>query len=134
MSYLCLPCYRKHDLRLSLNSYNTVPRDDPTVQRFVKTIHLLEDGELNFVPQAHDKEWTARIIRHKVVHAYHIGKKNYIATVSKINTYEIAPDDLQSQSLKQGDFTIGGNDWKEHYEIEVTVYKLASSVTGNVCS
>ena len=135
VSCLCLPCYRKHDLRLSLNSYNAVSHDDPTVERFVKTVHLSEDGELAFVPQAHDKEWTARIIRHKVIHAYHNSKKNYIATVSKINTYEIAPDDLQPQPLKQGEFTIGGNDWKEHYEIEVKVYKTSYvGYTGNACS
>jgi hypothetical protein len=120
MSFLYyFACCRKHDLRLSLNSYNEVPHDDPTVQTFVKTVHLSEDGELSFVPQAHDKEWTTRIIRHKVRHAYHVGKKNYIATVTKVNTYDIAPDDLRLQSLKQGGFVIGGNDWKEHYEIEV---------------
>ena len=110
-------------MRLSLSSYNAVPHDDPTVQRIVQTVRLSEDGELTFVPQAHNKEWTAGMLRHKVRHAYHFGKKNYVATVSKINTYEIAPDDLQSQSLKQGEFTVGGNDWKEHYEIEVIVLK-----------
>ena len=123
LSALYMTCYRKHDLRLSLNSYNEVPRDDPTIQTFVKTVHLSEGGELTFVPQAHDKEWTTRIIRHKVRHAYHVGKKNYIATVTKVNTYEIAPDDLQPESLKQGGFIVlRGNDWKEHYEMEVISY------------
>ena len=112
-------------MRLSLNSYNTVPHDDPTVQKIVETIHLLEDGELTLVPQAHDKEWTASIVRHKVRRAYHFGKRNYIATVSKVNSYEITPDDLQP-SLKQDELTIGGNDWKEHYEIEVKFTKLTS--------
>ena len=111
-------------MRLSLNSYNEVPHDDPTVQKFVKTVHLSEGGELTFVPQAHDKEWTTRIIRHKVRHAYHVGKKNYIATVTKVNTYDIAPDDLRPESLKQGGFIVRGNDWKEHYEIEVIFYNI----------
>ena len=105
-------------MRLSLNSYNAVPHDDPTIQRFVETVHLPEDRVLTLVPQAQDKEWTARIIRHKVRRAYHLNKKNYIATVSKINTYEITPDDLQP-SFKQDELTIAGNDWKEHYEVEV---------------
>ena len=96
-----------------------MPHDDPTVQKFVDTVHLLEDGDLAFAPQAHDREWTTRTIRHKVRHAYHIGKKNYIVTVSKIKTYEIQADDLKPQLFKQGQFTVGGNDWKEHYEMEV---------------
>ena len=115
----CFAHRRKHDLRLSLNSYNAVPHDDPTVQTFVKTAHLSENGDLTFVPQAYDKEWTTRMVRHKVRRAYHVGKKNYIATVTKVNSYEIAPADLWPQSLKQAELTIGGNDWKEHYEIEV---------------
>ena len=103
-------------MRLSLNSYQAVPHDDPTIQRFVENVVLSEDSMLTFVPQAYDREWTARMIRHKVRHAYSFSKNNYIATVSKINTYEIDADDLK---LKQGEFTVGGNDWKEHYEIEV---------------
>ena len=118
---------RTHDFRLSLNSYKMIPHDDPTIRRFMDTIHLLEDGVLTFVPQAHDKEWTTRIIRHKVRHAYFFGKKNYIVTVSRIYTYEIKANDLQRlQSLKQGELTIRRNDWKEHYEIEVSNYFKAS--------
>ena len=106
-------------MRLSLNSYQSVPHDDPTVQKFVETVLLSEDGVLTFVPQAYDKEWTARMVRHKVRRAYSFSKNNYIATVSQINAYEIDAEDLKLKSLKQGEFTVGGNDWKEHYEVEV---------------
>ena len=104
-------------MRLSLSSYHTVPHDDPTVKKFVNTVHLSEPDVLTFVPQAHDKEWTTRIVRHKKRHAYLYGKKNYILTVSKVNSYEIKPGDLNP--LKQIELTLVQNDWKEHYEIEV---------------
>ena len=106
-------------MRLSLNSYQAVPYDDPTVQNFVDTVHFSDDGELTFVPQAHDEEWSARIVRHKIRRAYALGRQNYIATVSKIYSYEIEADDLKLERLKQGELTIGGHKWKEHFEIEV---------------
>lgn len=111
--------YRNHDVRVSLNSYQTAPPDDPTVQNFVSTVYETEPNTLAFVPQAHNKEWTARMVRYKKRHAYSYGSnKNYIITFSIINTYDIKADDLDPTS-KQNVLTIKPDDWKEHYELEV---------------
>ena len=95
-----------------------IPHDDPTVEKFVKTVALLEPGKLTFTPQAQDKEWITRIVRHKKRHAYLYGK-NYIVTVSEVNSYDIKPTDLDQ--LKETSLTLEGNDWKKHHEIEVYI-------------
>ena len=45
--------------------------------------------------------------------------KNYIVTVSSINTYDIKTEDLDGQ-LKQKVITVKPNDWTTHHEMEVS--------------
>ena len=104
-------------MRLSLSSYDTVPHDDPTVLKFLDHVSLPESGQLEFVPQAQDKEWTARTVRHKVRRAYLYGKKNYLITMTTVKSYDVKSSDIGS--LKERILTVVGNDWKEHHEIEV---------------
>ena len=104
-------------MRLSLSSYGVIPHDDPTVQKFVQAVTLEEPGILTFLPQAEDKEWTTRIVRHKKRRAYLYGEKNYLVTVSEINSYDVQSSDLTP--LKPTYITLAGNDWRQHHEIEV---------------
>ena len=115
-------------MRLSLSSYGMVPHDDPTVQKFVSHVTSPEPDILTFVPQPHDKEWTARIVRHKKRHAYLYEQRNYLVTVSKISSYDVESDDLKP--LKQAELCIAGNDWREHYELEVWVFIIVTGLLG----
>ena len=103
-------------MRLSLSSYGVVPHDDPTVQKILQHVKLLENGGLKFMPQSQDKEWTARIVRHKVRRAYLHHKKNYLVTMTTVKSYDVEAQDLST--LKET-VLIVGNDWREHHELEV---------------
>lgn len=109
-------------MRLSLSSYGVIPDDDPTVRKFVSRVSLREDGGLAFVPQSRDKEWITRTVRHKRRYAYLYGKKNYMVTLSHVKHYDVKPDDLDPNpyAQKQAELVVAGNDWREHYEIEVS--------------
>ena len=52
-------------MRISLNTYQSSVFDDPTVEEFVDTVHKPEPNTLAFVPQDYNKDWTARVVRHK---------------------------------------------------------------------
>ena len=107
-------------MRISLNTYQTSEFDDPTVEKFVSTVHKPEPNTLAFIAQDYNKDWTARVVRHKKRHAYSYGpNKNYVVTISSINTYDIKTEDLDQPS-KQNIITIKPDDWKEHHELEVS--------------
>ena len=123
-------------MRLSLSSFDVIPDDDPTVQRFVSQVSLREDGGLVFVPQSRDKEWITRMVRHKKRRAYLYGKNNYIVALSHVKSYDVKSDDLTPNPYapKEVELVLIGNDWREHYEIEVSFvrtlnfHSLATSV------
>ena len=105
-------------MRLSLSSYGTIPCDDPTVVKFLSHVSLPESGQLEFVPQAPDKEWITQAVRHKVRRAYLYGKKNFLVTMTTVKSYEVKSSDIGT--VKESILTVVGNDWKEHHEIEVS--------------
>ena len=111
--------YRDHDIRVSLNTYQSSEFDDPTIEEFVGTVHKPDPNTLAFVPQDYNKDWTTRIVRHKKRRAYSYGpNKNYIVTVSSIDTYDIKTEDL-NQALKHNVIKVKPEDWITHHELEV---------------
>ena len=110
-------------MRLSLNNYQTSSElvEDPTVKQFASNVQNPKRDTLEFVAQDYNKEWTARMVRHKKRQAFHYGpNKNYVLTFSHINSYEIKANDLEP-GAKHTIITIKPADWKEHYEIEVYI-------------
>lgn len=99
-------------MRLSLGCFQTVASDDQDVQKILEGIHLSANGELTLVPKSH--KWSAESIRHKTRRAYLYGKKNYLVTVSCVETYKI-----RAGHSRQATITLTQKDWEEHYELEV---------------
>lgn len=99
-------------MRLSLGCFQTVANDDQEVQTILESISLSGNGELILTPKSH--KWTAESIRHKTRRAYLYGKKNYLVTVSYVETYKFRGD-----HSKQATITLTHKDWEKHYEIEV---------------
>ncbi len=99
-------------MRLSLGCFQTVANDDQDVQKVFEGIHLSANGELTLTPKS--GKWSAESVRHKTRRAYLYGKKNYLVTVSCVETYKIRAD-----RSKQATITLAQKDWEKHYEVEV---------------
>ena len=99
-------------MRLSLGCFQTVSSDDPDVQKILEGIHLSPNGELILTPKS--GKWLAESVRHKIRRAYLYGKKNYLVTVSCVETYKTRAD-----HSKQVTIIITQKDWEKHYEVEV---------------
>ena len=106
-------------MRLSLSCFQTVANDDLEVQKLLKSIHLSANGDLTLMPTcagAHKWSWEAASIRHKTRRAYRYGKKNYLITVSCVETCKVKGD-----HRKQATVTLTQRDWEKHYEVEVHI-------------
>ena len=99
-------------MRLSLGCFQTVSSDDPDVQKILEGIRLSPNGELILTPKS--GKWSAESVRHKTRRAYLYGKKNYLVTVSCVETYKTRAD-----HSKQATIIVTQKDWEKHYEVEV---------------
>ena len=99
-------------MRLSLGCFQTVSNDDREVQTILESISLSANGELTLTPKSH--KWVAESIRHKTRRGYLYGRKNYLVTLSCVETYKFRAD-----HPKQATITLTQKDWEKHYEIEV---------------
>lgn len=108
--------YRQHDLRLSLNRYKTLPSSDPIVEKFLTTLTMPEPGTLSFVPQAVDKEWSLRILRHKKRKAYffHGFDKKYVVTVTTVGEFTVPEGKYIGETI-----TVKPSNYDLHTEAEV---------------
>ena len=78
-----VPC-RQHDLRLSLNRYETVPKGDETVQKLLSTVKMYDPETLQLVPRADD--WVVNFIRHKKRETFFMEGK-YMVTVTTVKEH-----------------------------------------------
>ena len=103
---------RINDMRLSLGCFQTISSDDSDVQKILEGIRLSPNGELILTPKS--GKWSAESVRHKTRRAYLYGKKNYLVTVSCVETYK-----TKAGHSKQATITVTQKDWEKHYEVEV---------------
>ena len=104
-------------MRLSLGCFQTIACDDPEVQQILEGVDLSPSGVLTLMPIPHVKwPWAAESIRHKTRRAYLYGKKNYLVTVTCVETHKI-----KASQREQTAITLTQSDWEKHYEIEVYV-------------
>ena len=107
-----VPC-RQHDLRLSLNRYETVPKVDETVQKVLSTVKMCDPETLQLVPRADD--WVVNFIRHKKRETFFIEGK-YMVTVTTVKEH-----DVNWKEMRPGDsINVKPEDYNEpHMEVEV---------------
>ena len=99
-------------MRLNLGCFQTVDSDDQEVQKIVEGIHLSVNGKLTLAPKSH--KWSVESVRHKTRKAYLYGKKNYLVTVSCVETYK-----NRAGHSRQAIIILNQKDWEKHYEVEV---------------
>ena len=107
-----VPC-RQHDLRLSLNRYETVPKGDETVQKLLSTVKMHDPETLQLVPCADD--WVVNFIRHKKRETFFMEGK-YMVTVTTVKEHNV-----NWKEMRPGDSTVvKPKDYNEpHMEVEV---------------
>ena len=102
-------------MRLNLGCFQTIACDDPEVQKILESVRLSANGQLTVMPVPHKKlPWAAESIRHKTRRAYLYGKKNYLVTVTCVETYKI-----KASQREQTAIILTQRDWEKHYEVEV---------------
>ena len=108
--------YRQHDIRMCLSYHDTLPPDDPIVQKIITMINVPKPGTLTFKPKGTDGDWTVSMIRHKKRKAFFFEgfSYKYIVTIMTVWTYEITREDLGKEEL-----TLEPSDYTEHVEMEV---------------
>ena len=106
-------------MRMNLGCFQTVDSDDQEVQKIVEGIHLSVNGEVTLAPKSH--KWSVESMRHKTRKAYLVGKKNYLVTVSCVETYK-----NRAGHSSQATTILNQKDWEKHYEVEVlALYRIA---------
>ena len=108
--YFILFC-RKHDIRLGLNRFETVPEGDSTIQKLFKTLTMPNPETLECVPRT--DEWVINFIRHKRRETFFLDEK-YMVTVTEVKERSI-------KWMPHGtSIVIGPEDYdKPHMEVEV---------------
>ena len=102
--------YRCYDMRISLNNYEAASSDNPVVEAFISTLHMLTPRVVSFSPKASDNSWTVALIRHKEIKTYMYKPPQFVVSVSTVRQFEVEINTTVTVSI----------DSKEsHAEIEV---------------
>jgi len=102
---------RKHDIRLGLNRFESVPKRDSTIQKLLRTITMPNPETLAFIP--HTDEWVIDFIRHKRRETFFLDEK-YMVTVTEVKECQIKWMPCDERIF------IGPKDYdKPHMEVEV---------------